>query len=235
MKNNIFSTLQNNKYRISMNESEEEVYQLMMDYVKNPDSLSQPQIDRFDYSKGGESYDGIYTRSIFKQLFCKNQLGKRCTNKAKYSYKYGFDRNDNLVYRQFYYGNWEQEEISIIDDNNILIYQFDLTGRMCDNLPYLNTITKVTIEKSVVEKFVSLYIGNGFTDYIHFCFTNEFYDYSNDRLTCIKKSVYKPLLSTYASNYLNRISRIDSENKIAFEDSLSTRDILNKIGYKGKS
>jgi hypothetical protein len=235
MKDNEFSILQNNKYRISMNESEKEVYQLMMDYVQSPDSLNHPKIERFEYSKGGESYDGIYTRSVFKHIFCDIYLGKKCTSKAKYNYTYGFDKNDNLVYRKFYYGNRKQEEISIINNNCIAIYQFGLTDNLPNKLPDLNTITKVTIEKGVVRKFVSLYIGNGFYDYIQYSFSNEFYHYENDKLICIKKSIYSPLLLTYASNYLNSIARINSENKIAFERALSTRDILDKIGYKGIS
>jgi hypothetical protein len=235
MKDNKLYILQNNKYRISMNEAEKEIYQLMMDYVQNPDSLNRPKIERFEYSKGGESYDGIYTRSVLKHIFCKRYLGKKCTVKAKYNYIYGFDKNDNLVYRKFYYGNREQEEISIINNNCIVIYQFGLTNNLSNKIPDLNTITKVTIEKGVVRKFVSLYIGNGFYDYNQYSFSNEFYHYENDKLICIKKSIYSPLLSTYASNYLNSIARTNSENKISLEKSLTTSEILDKIGYNGIS
>jgi hypothetical protein len=75
----------------------------VMDYLENGKSFSaiSEQIQCYEYSKGGISYGGFYTKSLYSQKVHKKLLGKLCKESAKFNFKYGFDKDHNLIYEKF--------------------------------------------------------------------------------------------------------------------------------------
>jgi hypothetical protein len=221
------------KKLLALTPHEESTYDGMVEYLSHPQMLDgiKEQVVRYEYSKGGFVGDGIYARSLMRHIFVDNSCGKRCTEKSKYNFKYGFDANNNLIYRTLITDDWIQEDFSIIKPDGIEIYKFDITGVAYRIMPYLNTVTKLSIEDGLITHYCHFYFGDHYFDSDGFLIDSEDYENDGKNIVSIKYSNYVPYVDTIEE--IKKNGRYWSTDKIPADTVLSTGKALKLMGCFG--
>jgi hypothetical protein len=189
MINDIFSKTKN---ELNLDEQERKLIDCLEHYIDKQEEIfkTEENIVRYEYSKGGLAYDGLHCESLYRQMFYKNQLGKKCTERAKYNFQYGFDINNNLIFTKSI-DNDEKDGVRWGVSNtyhfnvneNSLSLKYDKSIRDIGTLPYLERIELRTFENSTCTKYNSLTIFAGeFLDFTKYNFYSEYYDYRDSEL-----------------------------------------------------
>ena len=149
-------------------------------------------ITSFKYSKGGDTlFRGYFTPYLSYQNISNAKHGKLISEGRKFSFKYGFDKNGNLIYCLY---EDDAEEIIQIDPQCSTGYQIEL-GR--------KELSRITLCKYENDRIISVdsmcIFGNAIYEFIF-----EKYIYSESILQSIemihKIGLYAP---RYHALYLN--------------------------------
>jgi hypothetical protein len=174
--NDFIKQVTENRKHLNLDSAEERAYFALADYTVNPPDFEKirSKITHYEYAKGGLTFGGIYEPSVFSHLLVSNSKGKRCTERAKYNFQYGFDENDNLIYTksisiqtEFGYTEWINETWNVITPDEIRMYKFQINGSGGPENSF-NYFRLISIEEKKIKSNVFIYNADKTSNYNNF-------------------------------------------------------------------
>jgi hypothetical protein len=185
-------------------------------------------ITRYEYSKGGLAYNGIYTKSLYHKLFNFKKLGKKCTPKGHYNFLYGINNCNELVYTKIIPDDLPtafQEIYSINKDGYIVSCCFQHSSLALDAEPLINQIEIQKFDESIYRK----YLRFNFSDHIELLnlwqFYCEYYYYNNNEISEIFTVQHLGINSSkrFVDKTIIDNKTITSTNSISYEEFINFR------------
>jgi uncharacterized protein YwqG len=240
--NDFIKKVTENRKHLKFDSAVEKAYFALADYTVNPPDFEKlrSEITHYEYSKGGLSFGGIYLPSLFAHIFVDNSRGKRCTERAKYNFQYGFDKNDNLIYiksvdieTEFGYTEWVHEKWNVITPDEIRSYEFQINGSYGPQNRF-DYFRLITIEDGKIVSNVFLYNAENLLDYEHFSSESEYYTYENNELVSIERANYTQFLLGHFS-FGKELGNMSFHDEIKQKDRITSDKAFELFGLRGMS
>ncbi len=146
-------------------------------------SKIKEDITRYEYSKGGNVFfRGIYTPYLtFKRKMFSNSSGRVTKNEKNFTFKYGFNKDNQLVYVLRNLDGFYFEEFIIRNEN--------LEIGLCysQNQHYLSDINICEFSNNFLKSVCHAHILEWLDNKYSFDISEEIYTYNNDELFSIEK------------------------------------------------